>query len=253
MRSPCRSKEPQRRVWTVEEDFTLFKYIKTHGDGAWDYVPNKTGLKRSGKSCRLRWVNYLRPDIKRGNISAEEDDLIIKMYRLLGNRWSLIAKHLPGRTDNEIKNYWNAHLRKRVAKSHNSNKSDSSSTCIEDNCITKDEATETTALTTSPGTLISDGCNSSVHIKEKEDHVDLNFCFSDDLNALTETKYLDEIGSFESLVELGNSVENNVEVETSFAVEVLYSHDQLELQCSLKSKLESKLELLREILELEEE
>ena len=59
-------------------------------------------------------MNYLRPDIKRGNITPEEDDLIIRMHSLLGNRWSLIAGRLPGRTDNEIKNYWNTHLSKKL-------------------------------------------------------------------------------------------------------------------------------------------
>lgn len=73
----------------------------------------RAGLLRCGKSCRLRWMNYLRPDIKRGNITPEEDDLIIRMHSLLGNRWSLIAGRLPGRTDNEIKNYWNTHLSKK--------------------------------------------------------------------------------------------------------------------------------------------
>ncbi|XP_059651213.1 transcription factor MYB1-like isoform X2 [Cornus florida] len=78
-----------------------------------DLCPRKlVGLLRCGKSCRLRWMNYLRPDIKRGNISPEEDDLIVRMHALLGNRWSLIAGRLPGRTDNEIKNYWNTHLSK---------------------------------------------------------------------------------------------------------------------------------------------
>ncbi|KDP25244.1 hypothetical protein JCGZ_20400 [Jatropha curcas] len=59
-------------------------------------------------------MNYLRPDIKRGNITSDEDDLIIRLHSLLGNRWSLIAGRLPGRTDNEIKNYWNSHLSKRI-------------------------------------------------------------------------------------------------------------------------------------------
>lgn len=73
-----------------------------------------SGLLRCGKSCRLRWMNYLRPDIKRGNIEPDEDDLIIRLHALLGNRWSLIAGRLPGRTDNEIKNYWNTHLSKKL-------------------------------------------------------------------------------------------------------------------------------------------
>ncbi|KAH7523873.1 hypothetical protein FEM48_Zijuj06G0058200 [Ziziphus jujuba var. spinosa] len=72
------------------------------------------GLKRCGKSCRLRWLNYLRPDIKRGNISHDEEELIIRLHKLLGNRWSLIAGRLPGRTDNEIKNYWNTTLCKKA-------------------------------------------------------------------------------------------------------------------------------------------
>lgn len=59
-------------------------------------------------------MNYLRPDIKRGNITPDEDDLIIRLHALLGNRWSLIAGRLPGRTDNEIKNYWNTHLSKKL-------------------------------------------------------------------------------------------------------------------------------------------
>ncbi|KAG2685222.1 hypothetical protein I3760_10G114500 [Carya illinoinensis] len=72
-----------------------------------------SGLTRSRKSCRLRWMNYLRPDIKRGNFSQEEKETILKWHELLGNRWSAIAAKLPGITDNEIKNYWHAHLKKR--------------------------------------------------------------------------------------------------------------------------------------------
>eukprot|EP00253_Pinus_taeda_P014069 PITA_14069 len=103
-----------RGAWTAEEDTILSEHIKTHGVGRWTSLPKKAGLKRSGKSCRLRWFNYLRPDIKHGNISPEEEELLIRLHRLLGNRWSLIAGRLPGRTDNEIKNYWNSHLREKI-------------------------------------------------------------------------------------------------------------------------------------------
>jgi len=103
-----------RGAWTGSEDKILSEYIKTHGVGRWEDLPKKAGLKRGGKSCRLRWLNYLRPDIKRGNISPEEEELLFRLHRLLGNRWSLIAGRLPGRTDNEIKNYWNTQLSKRV-------------------------------------------------------------------------------------------------------------------------------------------
>lgn len=96
------------------EDKILTEYIRVHGEGQWRNLPKRAGLKRCGKSCRLRWLNYLRPDIKRGNISPDEEELIIRLHKLLGNRWSLIAGRLPGRTDNEIKNYWNTNLGKKV-------------------------------------------------------------------------------------------------------------------------------------------
>ncbi|XP_038985427.1 transcription factor MYB1-like [Phoenix dactylifera] len=118
-RKPCCSKEDLNRgAWTAEEDRILKAYIKANGEGRWGSLPKKAGLKRCGKSCRLRWLNYLRPDIKRGNITSEEEDLIIRLHSLLGNKWSLIAGRLPGRTDNEIKNYWNTCLRKKVQGQH---------------------------------------------------------------------------------------------------------------------------------------
>ncbi|XP_062091364.1 transcription factor MYB8-like [Humulus lupulus] len=114
-RAPCCSKVGLHRgPWTPREDILLTNYIQVHGEGHWRSLPKKAGLLRCGKSCRLRWMNYLRPDIKRGNITPDEDDLIIRLHSLLGNRWSLIAGRLPGRTDNEIKNYWNTHLSKRL-------------------------------------------------------------------------------------------------------------------------------------------
>ncbi|KAL1565146.1 transcription factor MYB114-like isoform X3 [Salvia divinorum] len=101
-------------AWSADEDTTLAQYVAHHGPKRWKTVAIKSGLNRCGKSCRLRWLNYLRPDVKRGNFSDAEEDLILRLHRLIGNRWSLIAKRIPGRTDNEIKNYWNAHLRKKA-------------------------------------------------------------------------------------------------------------------------------------------
>ncbi|KAK4486549.1 hypothetical protein RD792_009234 [Penstemon davidsonii] len=114
-RSPCCSKVGLRRgPWSTKEDTLLSNYIQQHGEGQWRSLPKNAGLLRCGKSCRLRWMNYLRPGIKRGNISQDEEDLIVRLHGLLGNRWSLIAGRLPGRTDNEIKNYWNTYLLKKL-------------------------------------------------------------------------------------------------------------------------------------------
>ncbi|XP_038695669.1 transcription factor MYB106-like isoform X2 [Tripterygium wilfordii] len=116
-RSPCCDKVGLKKgPWTPEEDQKLLAYIEEHGHGSWRALPAKAGLQRCGKSCRLRWTNYLRPDIKRGKFSLHEEQTIIQLHALLGNRWSAIATHIPKRTDNEIKNYWNTHLKKRLAK-----------------------------------------------------------------------------------------------------------------------------------------
>ncbi|XP_019425531.1 PREDICTED: transcription factor MYB23-like isoform X1 [Lupinus angustifolius] len=115
-RLPCCPKEIVKGAWSTEEDETLSKYVTIHGEGKWQKLAQKAGLKRCGKSCRQRWLNYLKPGIKRGDISLDEEDMIIRLHRLLGNRWALIAKRLPGRTDNEIKNYWNTNLAKKLEK-----------------------------------------------------------------------------------------------------------------------------------------
>ncbi|KAJ6399440.1 hypothetical protein OIU77_020066 [Salix suchowensis] len=119
VRAPCCEKMGLKKgPWTAEEDLILINYIKLHGHGNWRALPKQAGLLRCGKSCRLRWINYLRPDIKRGNFSREEEDTILKLHEMLGNRWSAIAAELPGRTDNEIKNVWHTHLKKRAEKNH---------------------------------------------------------------------------------------------------------------------------------------
>ncbi|KAK4492395.1 hypothetical protein RD792_003200 [Penstemon davidsonii] len=103
----------KKGLWSPNEDDKLMNYMMTNGQGCWNEVARKAGLQRCGKSCRLRWINYLRPDLKRGAFSKQEEDLIIHLHSLLGNRWSQIAARLPGRTDNEIKNFWNA-IKKRL-------------------------------------------------------------------------------------------------------------------------------------------
>jgi myb proto-oncogene protein len=145
-RQPCCEKVGLKKgPWTAEEDQKLVTFLLSHGHCCWRLVPKlagavhthdhhllnltqmhadgqflpsspRAGLLRCGKSCRLRWTNYLRPDLKRGLLSEEEEALVIDLHAQLGNRWSKIAARLPGRTDNEIKNHWNTHVKKKLKK-----------------------------------------------------------------------------------------------------------------------------------------
>ncbi|KAI3962425.1 hypothetical protein MKW98_010976 [Papaver atlanticum] len=116
-RQPCCDKLGVKKgPWTTEEDKKLVNFILNNGQCCWRAVPKLAGLLRCGKSCRLRWTNYLRPDLKRGLLTEDEEQLVIDLHARLGNRWSKIAGRLPGRTDNEIKNHWNTHIKKKLIK-----------------------------------------------------------------------------------------------------------------------------------------
>ncbi|KAK4417782.1 Myb-related protein [Sesamum alatum] len=154
-KKPCKSQEVEVRKgpWTMEEDLILMNYIANHGEGVWNSLARSAGLKRTGKSCRLRWLNYLRPDVRRGNITAEEQLLIMELHAKWGNRWSKIAKHLPGRTDNEIKNYWRTRIQKHIKQAdqnftaqttvdHHHHSNDQASTSQLSSCGPADHAVE---------------------------------------------------------------------------------------------------------------
>lgn len=89
-RSPCCSSSEEGGVkkgpWSQEEDELLVDYVNKNGPGNWQSLPKRAGLNRCGKSCRLRWTNYLRPDIKRGPFSQEEEAIIISLHRESGNK-----------------------------------------------------------------------------------------------------------------------------------------------------------------------
>lgn len=123
------SNKLRKGLWSPEEDEKLMNYmVRSNGQlGCWSDVARNAGLLRCGKSCRLRWINYLRPDLKRGAFSPQEEELILHLHSLLGNRWSQIAARLPGRTDNEIKNFWNSTIKKRLKNTSSSSPSPNAS------------------------------------------------------------------------------------------------------------------------------
>ncbi|KAL6990345.1 hypothetical protein U1Q18_048697 [Sarracenia purpurea var. burkii] len=106
------AQEMKKGPWTAAEDAILVEYVRKHGEGNWNAVQRNSGLQRCGKSCRLRWANHLRPNLKKGAFSPEEERLIIELHSKLGNKWARMASQLPGRTDNEIKNFWNTRLKR---------------------------------------------------------------------------------------------------------------------------------------------
>ncbi|MED6173262.1 hypothetical protein PIB30_057697 [Stylosanthes scabra] len=149
VRAPCCEKMGLKKgPWTQEEDQILISYIQKHGHGNWRALPKQAGLLRCGKSCRLRWINYLRPDIKRGNFTIEEEETIIKLHEMLGNRWSAIAAKLSGRTDNEIKNVWHTHLKKRLNKPNQMNSSSSDTKRVSNKAKIKRSDSNSSTITT---------------------------------------------------------------------------------------------------------
>nr|XP_025669791.1 transcription factor MYB4-like [Arachis hypogaea] len=100
--------------WTPIEDAILIEQVKKCGEGNWSLIQKNSELRRNGKSCRLRWLNHLRPDLKKGPFSEEEEKLIGDLHAKIGNKWALMATEVPGRSDNDIKNFWNTRMKKRL-------------------------------------------------------------------------------------------------------------------------------------------
>ncbi|CAL1393927.1 unnamed protein product [Linum trigynum] len=217
VRTPsCDENGMRKGTWTAEEDRKLIAYVTRYGCWNWLQIPKFAGLKRCGKSCRLRWMNHLQPNVKRGDYSAEEEETILNLHSTLGNRWSAIAAHLPGRSDNQIKNHWHTSLKQRARQR-----------------INKEEKVDETGKKEEEAVKIPEG----VQVMESSSSIS-----STSMAATSESNNVSEPGSMSMIASWAGFTDELVSDDASFFADVweaeaaaaaagVYFSDELEREC----------------------
>ncbi|OIW08083.1 hypothetical protein TanjilG_21063 [Lupinus angustifolius] len=146
--------------WTEDEDRILIQLVNCFGPGKWSLIAELM-KGRVGKQCRDRWNNHLRPNIKKDSWTNEEDKILIEAHKEVGNKWTEIAKRMPGRTENTVKNHWNATKRRKTAKKQSHMSTYSNGTLLHNYImqVTKGGAEKELNKTMSNITLENKNCN----------------------------------------------------------------------------------------------